>query len=257
MVLRDLAVGFLRFVVELLLLLGTSRLCGVLVDRKRLLAAGALAGVHSWACLQKGFAFLGSALWCTITVALVAMIAFGWTLRGLQSSAIFALLTLALEGLTAGINSVRPLSAVFAACCICLICAFGFWKRPSAGACVPVELTYGEKRIRFMALKDTGNLLKDPLTGSSVLVVDASVAQALTGLTQQQLSSPVESLSRRLLPGLRLIPYRALGDGTGLLLAVRIPSVRIGSWQGSALVAFAPGALGTGNTYQALTGGIG
>lgn len=256
MVLRDLAVGFLRFVVELLLLLGTSRLCGVLTNWKRLLAAAALAGVHSWACLQRGFSFLGNPLWCTIALVIIAWIAFGWTLRGLQSSAVFGLLSLALEGLTAGVDSVRPLTVLFAACCVCIICAFGFWGRPSAGACIPVELTYGEKHIRLMALRDTGNMLKDPLTGNSVLVVDASVAQTLTGLTLQQLSDPVGSLSKGLLPGLRLIPYQALGKGTGLLLAVRLPRVRIGSWQGSALVAFAPGALGTANTYQALTGGI-
>jgi len=116
-----------------------------------------------------------------------------------------------------------------------------------------VELSYGDKRVQLTALRDTGNTLRDPVTGRQVLVVDASTAGKLTGLSVQQLKKPVESVTA--LPGLRLIPYRAVGQAGGLLLALKIPQAKIGSWQGSALVAFAPEGLGSDGTYQALTGG--
>jgi stage II sporulation protein GA (sporulation sigma-E factor processing peptidase) len=104
------------------------------------------------------------------------------------------------------------------------------------------------------ALQDTGNTLRDPITGRQVLVVGADVAQKLTGLTVQQLKKPVENVG--LLPGLRLIPYRAVGQEAGLLLALKLPQVKIGTWQGNSLVAFAPEGLSPDGAYQALTGGV-
>ena len=96
----------------------------------------------------------------------------------------------------------------------------------------------------------TGNTLQDPVTGQPVLVIGADAANRLTGLSREQLRSPVESLEA--LPGLRLVPYRTVG-GSGLMLARKYQNVKIGKWKGSQLVAFAPERLGGG--YEALTGG--
>ena len=98
-----------------------------------------------------------------------------------------------------------------------------------------------------------GNRLTDPVTGQSVLVADDRSAQTLLGLTRQQLRSPVETVASGAVPGLRLVPYRAVGQAAGLLVAIRLDKVRIGKWEGSSLVAFAPEGL-DGN-YRALTGG--
>ena len=115
---------------------------------------------------------------------------------------------------------------------------------------VPVELTYGSKTLRIKALRDTGNTLRDPITGKQVLIVGSDVAQKLTGLTVSMLNDPVGSVQA--LPGLRLIPYQTVGN-TGFLLALKLNDVRIGDRQGSALIAFSPCLLG--KHYQALTGG--
>ena len=56
------------------------------------------------------------------------------------------------------------------------------------------------------------------------------------------------------LPGLRLVPYHSVGKSS-FLLAIRLQNVKIGSWQGSSLVAFAPEGLSKEGAYQALTGG--
>ena len=118
---------------------------------------------------------------------------------------------------------------------------------------MPVELHYEMERVSIWALRDTGNSLKDPITGNPVLVVGPKVAEKLLGLTQEQLENPVESVG--VLPGLRLIPYRTVGCPNGLLLGMRLPNIKIGNWQGSSIVAFAPYGLGERQTYQALTGG--
>ena len=56
------------------------------------------------------------------------------------------------------------------------------------------------------------------------------------------------------LPGLRLIPYKTVG-GSGLLLGLWLQDVKIGSSQGSSLVAFSPEIFSAEGMYQALTGG--
>ena len=106
-----------------------------------------------------------------------------------------------------------------------------------------------------MALCDTGNQLRDPVTGEHVLVVGAQVAGELLGLTARQLANPADTLMTAKIQGLRLIPYTTVGRSRGLLLAVRMKDIRVDGRRTDALVAFAPEGLGENGGYQALTGG--
>jgi stage II sporulation protein GA (sporulation sigma-E factor processing peptidase) len=119
-----------------------------------------------------------------------------------------------------------------------------------------VELKYGKKHIHLTALRDTGNSLCDPITGKPVLVICGEVANRLTGLTIDELSRPLETMTNAPIQGLRLIPYRSVGQPAGLLLALKLPYVKIGKWSGSSLVAFAPEQLSGEGDYKALAGGI-
>ncbi len=78
-----------------------------------------------------------------------------------------------------------------------------------------------DRQMQLIALRDTGNTLRDPLTGEQVLVAGADVGEKLLGLTAQQLRNPVETVAQSTLRGLRLIPYRGVGQPGGMLLAVR------------------------------------
>lgn len=248
-------VAVLSFLVDFLLLLGTSRLCGYPPGFGRALLAAALGGVYGGACLMPGFRFLGGILWRGVSLGLMGWIAFGWSRSGLRGTAVFSLLCMAMGGAAAALDGGSLWSVAAAAICIGALCFMGFRGRIGGASYVPVELTYGNKQLQLTALRDTGNTLRDPVTGRSVLVVGADVAQELTGLTKQQLSSPIEAMTAGALPGLRLIPYHTIGQPAGLLLALRLPQVKIGAWQGSSLVAFAPEGLSREGTYQALTGG--
>ena len=100
---------------------------------------------------------------------------------------------------------------------------------------------------------DTGHSLRDPVTGSQVLIVGADVAQTLTGLSPQQLADPVRCMGK--LPGLRLIPYKTVGKSQGMLLAMQMPNGKIGNRTGNILVAFSPQVLDESGKFQALIGG--
>lgn len=248
-------VALINFLVDFLLLVGTNCLCGYPPGWRRSGAAAVLGGVYGGICLLPGFGFLGNYLWRAVCLLTMGWIAFGFSKSAFRRTVIFVFLCMALGGVAYGINVGGVLSVIVSALVVCLLCIVGFRDVPGRVKYVPVELTYGEKRLSFVALEDTGNTLRDPVTGRPVLVVEANVAQKLTGLTQTQLKSPVSAMESGALPGLRLIPYHSVGQSNGMLLALKFPKVKIGKWKGSSLVAFAPDALCSDGRYQALTGG--
>ena len=243
----------LNFFVDILLLLAATRLCGYPARLYRVILAGFLGGLHSACCLLPGFYFLGNTLWRIVSLGFIAVTAYGISLSAVRRGVIFAFLSLALGGAVMGLNKGGIIGTLSAAGVITLLCFFGFRGRIMGSNYLPVELSYGDTHIRITALQDTGNTLRDPITGRQVLVVGADVAQKLTGLSLQQLRTPIETIGA--LPGLRLIPYRSVGSNS-FLLAIHLPKVKIGSWQGGTLVAFAPDTLSSEGAYQALTGGV-
>ena len=245
-------VMLLNFLVDFLLLLAAARLCGFPAKVGKAAAGGLLGGLYAAFCLLPGFAFLGNFLWRIVSLAAMAVIAYGWSVSALRRGLVFAFLCFALGGVVMGIGKGGVFGIVCAASVLCLLCCLGFRGKLGATTYIPVELNYDGNHLALTALQDTGNTLRDPVTGQQVLVIGADAASRLTGLTQVQLRSPVESVNA--IPGLRLIPYHSVGN-CGFLLAMRLKNVKIGNWQGSTLVAFAPEGLSREGAYQALTGG--
>lgn len=250
----DLAL-ILNFLVDFLLLLGTNRLAGFPPAMKRSAAAAALGGVYGVACRMPGFSFLGNILWRVVGLAGMAVIAFGWNRSALKRGGVFVLLSMALGGIAVSFGRSDLPALALSAAGVWLLCRVSFDGNVGSKEYVPIEIRYCGKMAHITALRDSGNTLRDPITGEQVLVVSASVAEKLTGLTQAQLGKPLETLTQRPISGLRLIPYRSVGQNNGMLLAMRFESVKIGSREQSVVVAFAPGGFGNGSMYQALTGG--
>jgi len=251
----DLVMG-LNFLVDFLLLMGTNRLAGFPAGVRRA-AWGALVGaVYAGGCLLPGFSFLGNLLWRTVSLVLISVIAFGWNAGARMRGVLFVVLSMALGGIALCMEQGGMPGLVLAAACLWGLCFAGFRGRAGGRHYVNVLLQYRQKQLRLIGLQDTGNTLRDPVTGQQVLVTGAEVANRLTGLTAEQLRNPVETVASGILPGLRLIPYRAVGKEGGMLLGMKLPNTKVGTWQGSAIVAFAPEGLGKDSTYQVLTGGI-
>ena len=248
----DLAV-ILNFLVDFLLLVGTNRIAGFPDGIKKCLLSGLLGGIYAGACFIPGFYFLGNGLWRMVCLLLMGGIAFGWNRSGIQRGALFLLLSMALGGIASGLNTKSFWTLVGAGVLVFLLCRMGF--RGGQKEYVPIELNWGDRRMNLVALRDTGNNLRDPVTGEAVLVAGADVAENLLGLTASQLAHPVETLAAGVIPGVRLIPYHAVGQPGGLLVAVRFQGAKIGNTYSNPLVAFAPDVLARGEVYQMLTGG--
>lgn len=249
-------VVLLNIMVDFLLLLGTNRLSGFPTNGKRITGAALLGGLYSGACLLPGFRFLGNGLWRLVSLAAMGSLAFGWNRGTLKRCCVFILLSLALGGMALGMGKSSFPTIVLSAGGIWALCHVACDGCAGEKTYVPLEITYGDKTVKLLALRDTGNTLRDPITGEQVLILSAQMAGKITGLTEYQLRHPLETLAQHPLPGLRLIPYHSVGQGGGMMLAMRFDHMKIGSKGLSAVVAFAPEGLGKGEVYQALTGGM-
>lgn len=249
----DLVV-LLNVLVDFLLLLGTNCLTGFPSGIKRLIPAALLGGLYAGFCMIPGFHFLGNTLWRLVSLGLMSVIAFGWDTSALRRCGIFLLLTMALGGLATRLPGEGLGVVLLAAAGVWALCRVGFGSGTVGNEYVPLEIVHQGRQIRLIALRDTGNSLRDPITGEQVLIVGGKAARELSGLTEEQLRTPLETMARQALPGLRLIPYHTVGCG-GMLLAMRIRDVKVGNRKGPALIALAPELIGRGTNFQALMGG--
>ncbi len=245
----------LNFLVDFLLLLGTGRLTGYPAEGKKCAAAALLGSVYSGVCLLPGFRFLGSLLWRSIFLGLMGVLAFGLRRSTLKQMGVFLLLSMALGGAAVSIGRSGWLPLALASAGIWLTCRMVFPEGVGNQSYIPLKLTHGDTCLTLTALRDTGNTLRDPVTGEQVLVLSAEAAEILTGLTREQLRQPLETMAQRPVPGLRLIPYRAVGS-SGFLLGLRFPDAEVGTQKKSIVAAFAPEGLGGGTGCQALAGGM-
>lgn len=250
----DLAV-LLNFMVDGLLLLGTNRLAGHPPQWRRCALAAAVGAIYGGVCLLPGLRFLRNILWRLVFLGLMGVLAFGPEKSGWKRCGLFVILSMSLGGMAMVMERRDIPMLVLGGGFLWLLCRVGF-SGPVGREYVPLVIRYLGQAVRLTALRDTGNTLRDPITGEPVLVIGVDAARKLTGLTAAELRSPLETIGKGSVPGLRLIPYRAVGQPGGMLLAMRFGDVRLGEQKGPALVAFAPDKIGGSDGYQALTGGV-
>jgi stage II sporulation protein GA (sporulation sigma-E factor processing peptidase) len=273
----------LNAIVDYLLLLATARLTGAPFSRLRLLAGAAVGAGYAAALFLPGLGWLDHPL-CRLCAALVMVLAaFGGQRRLLRAllsffglaaafgGGIYAIslpggrgLTLS-NGVFCSVMDLRVILLSAAGCYVLLTLVFRRVGRHTAasGEIRTAVLTLEGRRCAFPVLLDTGNTLTDPATGRPVLVAEGALAAPLfpsgAAPSPQALSAPacaLETLSAGPLRGrLRLLPYQAVGVERGLLLALRLDSLRVGVRDyGKALVALSPNPLTDGGGYGGLIG---
>lgn len=246
---------WINFCVDFFLLLGTNRLSGFPPDWKRT-ALGALFGsLYGGICMIPPFLFLGNLVWRFVFLALTGCIAFGCNRSAVKRTGVFLLLSMAMGGVAVGIGRNDIPMLLVSACAVWILCGVSFGGTVGGREYVHLSVPVNGGSVSFIALKDSGNTLKDPVSGESVIVVSPRYAMKLTGLSMEQIKNPMETIVRGELPGGKLIPYRAVGKPMGMLLAKRFSGVKVGEEERSVILAFAAEGFGEGEIYQALTGG--
>ena len=272
-------VWLLNGVVDYLLLSVSGRLLGMPQNRLRLLLSGAVGGMYAALSLVPGMRFLQGNLCRIFSAAGLCLCAFGQARGILRQTAVLFLLAAAFSGVTLlltecfsapgaliGGTVYYPLSLgvlILTAGGACGLMSWGLGRMMQHGGDIAqVELTLAGTTRQISALYDTGNTLKDPLSGSPVLVADWTLLRdccpALL-LKSQDLSAPEQLIGRlhvaypQLKP--RLLPYKTVSQAGGMLLAVTPEKILIQGRAERMLIAFSPVTVSDGGGYQALLGG--
>ena len=250
----DLAAAW-NFALDYLLLLGTQRLAGQPIRRKRVALAAALGAAYSVAALA-----IPALVWALLPMALLmCRIAFGNAPRLLRLSLLFLLLSCALSGLVLLLGRLGGgmarlargavlarlpwgvFCAAMASAYVLLTVIFRAAARHDAADFVTARVTCGGESAELRLLRDTGNTLCDPLTGEGVPVIEQS---AILPLLEKGISG-----------GAAYQTFTALRVGTvgggGTLRAFRCDQLTVdGQNLGARLIALTE--EGFGGAYQGL-----
>ncbi len=98
-----------------------------------------------------------------------------------------------------------------------------------------IHIFIEEKEIQTRAMIDTGNILKDPITGMPVVVVEKEILQKIipTGILEclekwmggEKIDEEFREKNIEFISKLRMIPFSSLGKQNGMLLGFRVSRI--------------------------------
>lgn len=266
--------------INYLLLCGSAAISGVPARKLRLLGAAALGGLYAVMTVLPGMEAAGGFLCQSLCAALMLLAAFGWKRSTVRQGLFFFALSFVFSGaVLLAVQLIEPNMmllggrAYYAVTTPALLLLAGLiyglaavvlsgWGTHTGGDLVSLSLSLEHRQLSLKALRDTGNTLRDPISGQSVLVTDWQVLSRLlpdAGIQSSHVRDPAALMQRlsRQYPQLRfrLIPYQAVGVESGLLLALRCCLEEKKGHRQERLVAFSPTPVSEEGRFDALIGG--
>lgn len=263
------SVFFLNAIVDYLLLLTTASLAGTPMRRVRFLLCAILGGLYAVGTFL--FPILERPILRLLAGIAISISAFSKDLRPWRLTALFFLLSGVLAGLLLAIGlavgspagivqriyyadiSWGVLLGTALLFYVLLHLLFRQSARYGGGDMVEITIVIQNRRCRLRALRDSGNTLRDPIQGRPVLVAETA---ALTSLWSEEINellitpqSPEEKIAKLCDKGISftLLPYQAVGEQSGLLLALRSDYLQIGRRRiPKALIALTNTSIGNG-----------
>ena len=256
-------------------LYAAARLSGLPVSGRRLAAAALLGGTYGALCALPGWGALASFPAQACAAAALVRLAFGRREGFLRRVLLFYLLSCSLAGaLVAGARLLRERGAALAGldwriffmagggCFLLLTVVFrGGVRHTAAGQLRRCRICRQGREAELTALLDTGCTLTDGLSGAPVLTVHWAALEPLWTPEEHSVLSCLEREGaarclERLGGGFRLLPYRAVGVRSGLLLCFKADWAELEARSlGPVTVALSPTPVSDGGGYAALWGG--
>ncbi len=250
-----------NFAVDYCLLLLTGRFCGGVLRRGRYALAALVGAAYAAASVLPGWQWLAHPALKLALGCLIALAAFGGETELWRHTLVFFAVAALFGGgvyaasLLAGTEPLRgpapPLSGrvfalAFAVCYAVTAMLFRRRMKKAARQIVSVRVRLGDRERTLTGLRDSGNDLRDPVSGAAAAVADRA---ALGDLLPRNLpADPAAALAALGADApergrLRLLPYRAVG-ASGLLLAFRPDELEADGVREEALIALSPTPLG-------------
>ena len=248
----------INLVTDYLILLVTARICGIYLRRLRYLLAALFGALYAVLSVLDGFGFLNLLPIRLCSGILTALIAYANEEKSARTVLVFfgvsalfggAVWAISLQsGGTPGSTVYLPVSMPV------LVLSFGItyavlsviFRRSVKNAQRTVHdavISHEGHELMLRALCDSGNTLYDPVTGSSVMIVSSEQLRGIFGDKAILLGFDASgSVTDPTFAGrLRLIPYRAVGVGSGLLPAFRPDRITVdGKSRDDIIIAVSP-----------------
>lgn len=270
-------------VMDYLLLLATARIAGIYVPRHRLALGGAVGAAYAVCAVLPATAFLkGGVFEILAGLGLVALVFAPCPGRFLRVTVVFGVVSCACAGAVMALGQASgavlridgayyldvPLRVLIPAALACW-CASGLLFRGTAGQngherpSIQAELEFAGRHTQAHLLCDTGSTLCEPVSGCPALLLDRHAAarllppeltDVLNGLTASNAGQQMTELPLAWRTRFCLLPYRAVGQSTGLLLAFRLDAVRLEHGKTDCRVAAISAERIAGGRYDGLIG---
>lgn len=97
-----------------------------------------------------------------------------------------------------------------------------------------IKMKINEKQIETNAMIDTGNLVKEPITNTPVVIVESSLLEGiipkeilnnLENILCGNLNNIPQEIQEEYFTRLRCIPFSSLGKENGMLVGIKIPEI--------------------------------
>lgn len=271
-----------NLLVDYFLLLLTAKVAGVYAKRSRLLAGGTVGALFAVLLYFPPMPVLLAAFLRAVTGGLTVAAAFGFRKKRwwLRLCGVFLLLTLLLAGMVMGLAvyiggnflqngipyfeiSIPVMLVSFTLIYLLSGLVLGKGRAEISRSFREITVVEGAHQAQFRALVDSGNLLRDPLSGRRVVVLQADTAAELFDETGAALLRNLSCGSPEvLLPQLRrccktafwLLPMHTAAEN-GMLLVFRPEKLYIdGIISEEYLLGLTPQTMEIGGDCQALMG---
>ena len=210
----DLLFG-LNTAINYLLLRGAAIVGGAPGRRRRLVGAAAAGGLYAVAAVLPGAAAVRSVPGQIAAAVAMVILAFGWRRSSVKQGLYFLALSFALSGVVLlAVQFVEPdlkllggrayyavttpalllLAGISYALAALVLSGAG---RHTGGDLATLTLGFGDRQVTLRALRDTGNTLRDPVSGETVVVADAAVLRRLLpseDISREDLADPASLL---------------------------------------------------------------
>ena len=262
-------VFFLNTIVDYLLLLTTAALAGTPMRRGRFALFAAVGGLYAVGTFL--LPLLGTPVIRLLAGVAIAFFTFLRDPRPWRLAVLFLLLSGALGGLLFAVGLavgsptgiVQRIYYADISWGVLLSSALLFYAllhllfrqgaRYGGGDTVEITVVIQNRRCRLRALRDSGNALRDPIQGRPVLVAETAALGDIWDDTVKEILNcalPPEGKMAALYGrefSFTLLPYQAVGEKSGLLLAVRSDYLQIGRRRiPKVLVALTDTSIGNG-----------
>lgn len=254
---------FLNLASDYLIVLCSARLCGIKLRRLRYALSAVFGALYAVLSILPELEFITTAPVKLICGALMALIAYGGEEKLLRCCLVFfavsalfggAVWAISLQnGGNLGSGAYIPVSFPVLAISFSLIYAVlsVVFRRSVKSADISVsdvELVFMGRHASLRCLHDSGNALFDPVSGDAVLIApDSKLAALFPGLEAELSSSDCTKITAEpsLAGKIRLIPYSAVGTGSGMLASFRPDSITVdGMERSDIIVAISPTPVG-------------